>query len=111
MIDHRAILDELIKIGEDAVQHSTNRDRLVGALKTVGLAGLGGAAGLGAAGLVQHAFPKFMHAAKPVQPGYVKAVQIGLPILGALSLSLGNKYRQKVDEGLAGTPQNDGRPQ
>lgn len=110
MINHRSLLDELVKIGEAAEQQSSGRDQLVGALKTMGLASLGAAAGHGAAGAVEHAFPKFMHAAKPVQPGYVRAVQIGLPILGALSLSLGSKYRQKVDEGLSGKPSpNDGR--
>lgn len=110
MINHRALLDELVKIGEDAEQHSSGRDKLVGALKTIGLASLGAAAGHGAASLVETAFPKFMHAQKPVQAGYVKAVQIGLPILGALSLSLGSKYREKVTEGLFGnSPPNDGR--
>lgn len=109
MINHRSLLDELVKIGEDAEQQSSNRDRLVGALKTIGLASLGAAAGHGAAGMVEQVFPRFMHAAKPVQPGYVKAVQIGLPILGALSLSLGSKYREKVNEGLSGKPPNDRR--
>lgn len=112
MIDHRAILDELVKIGEDAGQQSAGRDRLVQALKTVGIAALGSAAGYGTAGLLEQAFPKFMHAAKPVRPGYVKAVQIGLPILGALGLSLGSKYRQMVDQGLTGnTTSNDRRTQ
>lgn len=110
MINHRALLDEIVKIGEDAQQSSSRRDQLVGALKTIGIASLGTAAGVGAAGLAETMFPKFMHAAKPVRPGYVKAVQIGLPILGAIGLSLGNKYRQKVDEGLNGRNPNDRRP-
>lgn len=109
MINHRALLDELVKIGEDAEQGSANRDRLVSALKTIGLASLGAAAGHGAAGLAETVFPKFMHAAKPVQPAYVKAVQIGLPILGGLSLSLGNKYREKVTQGISGKSPNDRR--
>ncbi len=103
MIDHRALLDELVKIGESTEQGSQNRDRMVGALKTIGLASLGAVAGHGAADLMGHAFPKFMQATKPVQAGAVKAVQIGLPILGALSLSLGSKYREKVTEGLSGS--------
>lgn len=107
MIDHIALLDEIVKIGEA----SENRDRIVSALKTIGIAGLGGAAGLGAANLMEHAFPKFMQAQKPVQSAYVKAVQIGLPILGAVGLSLGNKYRQLVDSGLSGNPSNDSRSQ
>lgn len=107
MIDHRALLDEVVKIGEAG----ENKDRLVSALKTIGVAGLGGAAGFGAANLLEHAFPRFMQAQKPVQSAYVKAVQIGLPILGAVGLSLGNKYRQLVDKGLSGNPPNDSRPQ
>ena len=107
MIDHKALLDEIVKIGED----SNNRDRFVSALKTIGVAGLGGMTGLGAANILEHAFPKFMQAQKPVQSAYVKAVQIGLPILGAVGLSLGNKYRQLVDKGLSGNHSNDSRSQ
>lgn len=109
MINHTAFLEELVKIGEDAAQGG-NKDRLIRALKTIGLASVGGAAGVGVAGLVEKAFPSFMQAQKPVQSGYVRAVQIGLPILGAMSLSLGSKYRQMVDDGLAGKPpENDRR--
>lgn len=111
MINHTALLDEIVKIGEDVEQRSSNSDRFIQALKTIGVAGLGGAAGLGAAGLMEHAFPKFMQAQAPVQSAYVKAVQIGLPILGAVGLSLGNKYRQLVDKGLSGNNSNDSRSQ
>ena len=102
MIDHRALLDEVVKIGEAAEQKVSNRDRLVSALKTIGVAGAGGALGFGAAHAMEKAFPEFMQATKPVKSNYVKAVQIGLPILSAVGLSLGNKYRQLVDQGLSG---------
>lgn len=102
MINHNALLDEIVKIGESAENQLSNRDRLISALKTVGIAGVGGAAGLGAANVVERAFPGFMQATKPVKSNYVRAVQIGLPILGAIGLSLGNKYRQLVDQGLSG---------
>lgn len=112
MINHRALLDEIVKIGEANQQQVSNKDRLISALKTVGIAAVGGAAGHGAANLMEHAFPRFMQAQKPVQSSYVKAVQIGLPILGALGLSLGNKYRHLVDQGLSGNSmQNDSRSQ
>lgn len=107
MINHRSLLDEIIKIGEA----NENKDRLVSALKTIGLASVGGAAGYGAANLMEHAFPRFMQARKPVQSSYVKAVQIGLPILSAVGLSLGNKYRQLMDKGLSGNNTNDRRSQ
>lgn len=107
MIDHVALLNELIKIGEDAQQHSSNRDRLIQALKTVGLAGLGIAAGHGTAHMVEQAFPKFMQAQKPVKSSYVRAVQFGLPILGAVGLGLGSRYQKKVHEGLTGTAPQD----
>jgi len=107
MIDHKALLDEIVKIGEN----NSAKDQFISALKTIGIAGLGGMTGLGAANLLEHAFPKFMQAQKPVQSSYVKAVQIGLPILGAVGLSLGNKYRQLMDKGLSGNNSNDSRSQ
>ena len=103
MIDHRAVLDEIIKIGESVDTKISNRDKLVSALKTVGIAGAGGALGVGAAHAMERAFPEFMQATKPVKSNYVRAVQIGLPILSAVGLSLGSKYRQLVDQGLSGT--------
>ncbi len=104
-----ALLDELLKIGAESEQKVSNKERVLSALKTIGLASAGSAAGYGAAQLAEHAFPQFMHAQKPVKPGYVRAVQIGLPILGAVGLSLGNKYRQMVDQGLMGTASQDER--
>jgi hypothetical protein len=108
-IFQKAFLDELVKIGAEEEQRISNKDRVIQALKTIGIAGAGSAAGMGAAYLTEQAFPQFMHAAKPVKPGYVRAVQIGLPILGAVGLSLGTKYRRMVDEGLMGTSSKDER--
>lgn len=102
MINHTALLDEIVKIGESVENKVSNRDKLVSALKTIGIAGAGGALGMGAAHTIERAFPEFMQATKPVKSNYVRAVQIGLPILSGVGLSLGNKYRQLVDQGLSG---------
>lgn len=105
-----ALLDELSKIGES--QQESNKQRVLRALKTVGLAATGSAIGEGAYQLAKHKSPKFeafLKAKKPHTRRAVRLATIGIPTLTALGLILGSRYRQKLDEGLSPKPTPNAR--
>lgn len=92
VINHAALLDELVKIGEAAEQPSA-KSPVREALRTAILAGVGtgiGAAGAGALG-------QYL-AKKPVTSGMVKGVKIILPILTGTAVVLGNELRKMKRE-------------
>lgn len=97
-----ALLDELVKIGEDADQRESNKKRILRAAGTAALAGLGTGAGVYAA---KRLVPHLPAPTKKV----VRAVQIGLPIMGGTAMFLGSRYRKKIDEGLSPKSSQDGR--
>lgn len=102
---HAGLLDEIVKIGE-AESRSPNRDQIVQALKTIGLAAAGSGVGWGVAKGVQKIAPRFLLAKKPVTKKMMDRAQIGLPILGGLGGILGSRYRGAVDEGMFGKPKS-----
>ena len=99
---HAGLLDELVKIGAEAERRVSNKQRVLNALKTIGLAGLGSAAGYGVATGAQRLVPKLFLAGKPVTRKMLGAAKIGLPILGFAGGILGSRYRTAMDEELFG---------
>lgn len=100
---HAGLLDEIVKIGS-AEAKSANRDQILKALKTIGLAAAGSGAGWGVAKGLQKIAPRFLLAQKPVTQEMLSKAQIGLPILGGIGGILGSRYRSAVDEGMFGKP-------
>ena len=109
-----ALLDELVKIGEAAEEKADRRERLIKAMKAVGIASAGGAAGIGGAMALEQipAVRKFMRAKKPVSRAALWATRLGLPILGGLAITLGARHKKKLDEAMSSaTPKNGLRTQ
>jgi hypothetical protein len=96
-----ALLDELVKIGEDAEKTESNKDRVLKALGTIGIAAAGGALGHGAGIALRRYYP-------PPTKGVLRTVQIGLPILGGIGVALGGRYQKEIREGLFGKESKDG---
>jgi len=100
---HAGLLDEIVKIGE-AESSTPNRDQIIKALKTIGLAAAGSGVGWGLAKGLQKAAPHFLLAKKPVTQKTLGRAPIGLPILWGIGGILGSRYRGAVDEGMFGKP-------
>lgn len=101
---HAGLLDEIVKIGSESERRVSNKEQVREALKTIGMAGLGSAAGYGVAVGAQKIAPKFLLAGKPVTAKMLSAAKIGLPILGFAGGILGSRYRTAMDEGMFGKP-------
>ena len=97
------LFSELVKIGEDAAKRN-NRKAVIDAIKTVGVAGAGAGAGAAAyQGLLSvPKIRKFLEAKGPITKGKLRAVQLGLPTLGAVGGILGGRYRKKMHEAMSG---------
>jgi hypothetical protein len=97
MISRTALLDELVKIGEESIKKEEKKDtrrRSIGpALRAMAVGAGGGAIGYALAHLMsQHPFYKNPH------PGNLTAAKIILPILGGTATMLADRYRQKMNE-------------
>jgi hypothetical protein len=106
---HAGLLDELVKIGEDAQKRRSNKQQILNAAKAIGLAGLGTGAGYGLSVGLQKAFPKFFLAKKPVSQKMLSAAKIGLPILGFAGGILGSRYRSEMDKEMFGSDASNAR--
>jgi hypothetical protein len=107
-----ALLDELVKIGEDANEKANRKDRLIRAMKAVGISAAGGAAGIGGAMALEgipSPISRFLKAQKPVSQAALWGIRLGLPILGGLALTLGARHKKKLDEEMSGVTPNDVR--
>lgn len=102
---HVGLLDEIAKIGS-AEAKNANREQILKALKTIGLAAAGSGIGWGVARGLQKVAPHFLLAKKPVTQKMLGRAQIGLPIMGGLGGILGSRYRSAVDEGMFGKPKS-----
>lgn len=106
-----ALLDELVKIGEAAEEKSQRRDRLIRAMKAVGLSAGGAAVGIGAAEALRgipSPISRFLNANKPVSRGALLAARIGLPILGGLAITLGARHKKKLDDEMSSAAPKNG---
>jgi hypothetical protein len=105
-----ALFDEIVKIGADA-DSFRERHPVLNALKQTGIAALGTGAGLGGAYALEQTSlgQKILKAKKPASVRTLRGVQIALPILGALALTLGSRYRREMDKQLFGDAPNDRR--
>ena len=101
-----ALLDELVKIGDDAEKRLSNKQRIRQALKTIGFAGAGAGIGYGIAEGLEAAIPRLFLAKKPVTKGMLQAAKITLPILGMAGGILGSRYRRHMDEEMFGSAPN-----
>lgn len=95
-----ALSDELTKIASDApAQKKPHWAREVG--KGVLAAGLGAGAGTGAAMLLEKKLPHiFLEKNEKLAP----AMNIALPILGAATFYVGNRYRERMKEHFKHAP-------
>jgi hypothetical protein len=91
-ISHAALLDELEKIAEgDQAPQSSGFGK---ALRAMGVAAVGGAAGYGTAELLARKMKFFS------QPNEsrARAARVILPILSGAAVMLADRYRQKMNE-------------
>jgi hypothetical protein len=97
MISRTAMLDELVKIGAEAIkkEEKDTRSRSLGpALRAMAVGAGGGAIGYALAHLVGRKLDFFQNP----HPGRLRAAKIILPILGGAATMLADRYRQKMNE-------------
>lgn len=93
-----ALLDELVKIAEEAPPKKEGFGR---ALRAMGTAAAGGAVGYGAAELLARKM-KFFNPSTATSPeaanSRIRAARIILPILSGASVMLADRYRHHLNE-------------
>ena len=90
-ISPAALLDELTKIAEESASQGGGIGK---ALRSMGVAAAGGAAGYGAAEMLGRKM-KFFNQASPER---LRAARIILPILSGTAVMLADRYRQKLNK-------------
>ncbi len=97
-ISHAALLDELVKIAEEA---PPKREGMGRALRAMGTAAAGGALGYGAAELAARKM-NFFNPSTATTPDMassrLRMARIILPILSGASVMLADRYRQRLNE-------------
>lgn len=106
-----ALLDELVKIGEAAEEKAQKRERLLRAMKAVGISAAGAAAGVGGAMALEgipSPISRFLKAEKPVSQVALWGARLGLPILGGLAITLGARHKKKLDDEMSSAAPKNG---